>query len=82
MDTDNGQIFNPTMAALLKKSINGNIGLEHIDKKVFTYTAITDFRWVLLISQNESALYAALNRKLITIGLMSILIYLVFLFGF
>jgi len=82
MGVDNEQTLNPTVLALLKKGINGNSGLEHVDKKIFTYTAIADFSWVLLISQGESELYDSLNRKLMLIGLLSFLIYLVFLFGF
>jgi hypothetical protein len=82
MEAENKQILSQTVAAFLKKGINGNSGLEHMDKKVFAYTAIADFSWGLLISQTEDELYADLNRKLIITGLLSFLIYLVFLFGF
>jgi len=82
ISANNGQVLNPTVVELLKKSVTGNSGLKIVDKKVFAYTAIADFNWVLLISQNENELYAALNNKLIIIGLLSVLIYLIFILGF
>ncbi|ACN18019.1 putative sensorkinase/phosphatase protein (plasmid) [Desulforapulum autotrophicum HRM2] len=82
LDVDNGQTFNSTVATLLKKGINGNKGLEKIDKNVFAYTPLVDFSWVLLISQSENELYASLNNKLLIIGSSLIFIYLVFILGF
>ena len=82
LDVDNGQTFNSTVATLLKKGINGNKGIEKIDKKVFAYTPLVDFSWVLLISQSENELYASLNNKLLIIGSSAIFIYLVFILGF
>jgi len=82
LDVDNGQTFNSTVATLLKKGINGEKGLEKIDKKVFAYTPLFDFSWVILISQSENELYASLNNKLLIIGSSTIFIYLVFILGF
>jgi hypothetical protein len=76
------KIIDNTVETFLKKGINGKNGLANVDKKVFAYAGIEDFSWGLLIFQSENELYAALNRQLTVVGLLSILIYFVFLLGF
>jgi hypothetical protein len=80
VEKENG--FNNTVVSFLGKGINGKTGIEHIAGSVLAYTSLDTLDWGLLIIQNESELYARLHKILGITGLLSFLIYIVFLYGF
>ena len=66
----------------LQAAIQGEKGIEQLNKKVMAYYPIKGWNWGLLITQNKDELYSSLNMILTMIILISFIIYIACLFGF
>lgn len=66
----------------VSKAIAGQTGIENIFNTLVAYTPVTESNWAVVLTQNESELYGSLYRKMATIGILFLLIYLLIVFGF
>ena len=67
----------------MSKAIEGEKGLSHTAAgRVVAYYPIEECDWGVVATQNEGELYAPIYNKMVHIGVLSLLMYFVILFGF
>jgi PAS domain S-box-containing protein len=76
----------PEMSKAIKTAVSeaiaGHTGIANIAETLLAYVPVEESKWGLVITQDESELYAPLYRKMANIGILFLLIYLLILLGF
>ena len=82
MDSLSGEVAPKAIKTAISEAIEGQTGIDKSTDILVAYAPVTESNWGLVTIQDPNELYGPLHRKMVNIGILFLLIYLLVVFGF